>query len=316
MRHTSTSAAVIICGLLALSSCGSNSDSAKTNEGKLTVGVAFYPIEEVARNVGGQSIDIVSLVPPGEEAHEYEPTPQQVASLEKADIVLYLGNGFQPNVEKAISSLPDSVIKIDLLKGITLLPISGQLPGVDGETDGEALGDGNDPHVWLDPSNMQTMTDDVAKALSAADSSLAATFTANAKTYDNGLAALDQELGAGLAACASPFIVTSHRAFEYLAQAYGLTQIAIAGISPDEEPSAKTLEAVAAFAQDNDVSTIFFETNLPADLSKTVANEIGATVDVLDPVETLSDDQLQGKETYISVMKENLASLRTGLGCS
>ena len=127
---------------------------------------------------------------------------------------------------------------------------------------------------------------------------------------------LDTEFSDGLALCESTTLVTGHHAFAYLAASFGLTYASIAGISPSEEPSAATLEAVADYATENDVTTIFFEQNLPDDLSRTLADEIGATVGVLDPVESPSRDQLDAGATYLSLMQTNLQVLRTGLRCA
>jgi zinc transport system substrate-binding protein len=248
---------------------------------------------------------VVTLVPPGQEAHEYEPSAQQVRDLQSTKAAFYLGDGFQPDVEKALNSLPGSVRKIDLLSSIDLLPITDALTGTEGKPAGEVLTGGKDPHVWLDPNNMIIMATVVADALGT-----------DATGYINELRKLDEAFRTGLSHCRSNVIVTSHRAFEYLAHAYGLRQIPIAGISPTAEPSARTLQAVAKAAKSNNVSTIFFEENLPPDLAKTVADEIGATTAVLDPVESLSSDQLAAGSTYISVMTQNLATLRSGLGCS
>lgn len=285
--------------------CGCGSDAPTESSGKPIVAAAFYPLEEIVRSVDPDDVDIVMLVPPGEEAHEYEPSARQVGDLQSATIVFYLGSGFQPNVEKAVESLPDSVRKVDLLKSIDLLPITDTLHGTEGEAEGEVLETGEDPHVWLDPSNMIIMTTIVAEALGT-----------DATAYVAGLRKLDDSFRSGLEHCRSRVIVTSHRAFEYLAHAYDLTQIPIAGISPSEEPSAKTLEAIAKAAEANHVTTIFFEQNLPDDLAKTVADEVGATTAVLDPLESLSSDRLDAGATYISVMSENLSILRTGLGCT
>ena len=120
----------------------------------------------------------------------------------------------------------------------------------------------------------------------------------------------------GLASCNSKVIVTTHRAFVYFADRYGLTQIPIAGISPEIEPDPKTLEAVAAAAKANNVQVIYFEEYVPPDLAETVAREIGATTDALSPVETIDDEGLANGADYDSVMRTNLASLKTGLGCS
>lgn len=308
-------ASLVLALPLALVACGDDSSGGDAGD-RLTVAAAFYPIESIVRSVGGDAIDVVTLVPPGEEAHEYEPTPQQLTELGEADVVVYLGQGFQPNVEKALESLPDEVVRIDLLEGLTLLPITEQLPGTEGEAEGEALESGNDPHVWLDPTNMQAMADTVAAALTEADPSGADGYTQRLGQYGTALGELDGEFTDGLGTCETNVLVTAHRAFGYLAAAYDLAPIAIAGISPSEEPSAKSLEAVAAFAKDNGVSTIFFEENLPDDLAATVAAEIGADTDVLDPIESLSTEQLDQDADYFSVMRQNLAALSTGLRCS
>jgi zinc transport system substrate-binding protein len=296
-------APLTIAALVAsLAACNSGDGNA---DGKVTVAAAFYPVEELVRRVGGDSVHVGTLVPPGEEAHEYEPTPKQLTRLAEADVVFYLGQGFQPNVENALASLPPEVKKVDLLDGLTLLPITSQLPGTDGTAEGETLDNGNDPHVWLSPRNMQAMAAEVARQLgtSAAD-------------YDAELGALDNDFAAGLRECRSRVLISSHRAFGYLAEAYGLEAVAIAGVSPAEEPSAKTLEAIAAFARDNDVTTIFFEENLPADLARTLADEVGASTGVLDTIESLSNDQLKVGDDYLSLMRSNLSALREGLGCS
>ncbi len=300
---TTTRLIVTSAAIAMISGCAA--DAKDEPSGKQVVAAAFSPIEELLRSVGGDGIDVVALVPPGEEAHDYEPSARQMGDLQSAQIVLYLGGGFQPNVEKAIDALPNSVRKIDLLQSIDLLPVTDSLQGTDGETEGEVLSSGQDPHVWLDPRNMIIMSNVVAQALGT-----------DASGYIDELGVLDESFRTGLADCRSHVIVTSHRAFEYLARAYGLTQIPISGISPTEEPSAKTLEAVAQAAKENNVSTIFFEETLPADLAETVADEVGATTAVLDPVESLSSDQLAAGATYISVMNANLAELRSGLGCS
>jgi zinc transport system substrate-binding protein len=284
-------------------------------DGRPTVAAAFYPIGELVQQLGGTDVHELTVVPPGQEAHEYEPTPQQLASLERADVVFYLGRGFQPVVEQLVRQLPGRVRKVDLLDGLELRRMGTRLPGTDGAAPGETLTGGDDPHVWLDPTNMRVMAAEVASHL--LDLGIAAaTLDQRLTAYDASLTALDGEFHAGLAHCASPYLVTGHQAFGYLAAAYGLIQVAIAGISPEEEPSASTLEAVARFARSHHVTTIFFEQNLSTALARTVADEVGASTAVLGTLETLSDDQLRAGATYVSVMRENLATLRHGLDCT
>jgi zinc transport system substrate-binding protein len=212
--------------------------------------------------------------------------------------------------------LPSTVRKVDLLANISLIAVVDQLAGTDGTTDGAVLGNGADPHVWLSPNNMKLMAADVVSALRSMNTVDAGGLTARAAAYGVSMDDLDRAFRAGLSACRSHVIVTSHRAFGYLAKSYGLRQIAISGISPAAEPSAKTLQAVAAAARANNATTIFFENNLPSDLARTIAREVRATTAVLDPLETLSRDQLKAHANYVSVMQQNLVALEKGLGCS
>ncbi len=291
-------AAVLAMCLVAVPLSACNND-APNNDGRLTVAVAFYPIEEVVREVGGTSIDVISLVPPGGEAHEYEPTARQVARLESADIVFYLGSDFQPSLQQVIESLPESVRRVDLLQGLTL--INGD--------------DGIDPHVWLDPKNMDAMATAVLHALST-ELPPDASIEPNWASYVGEINALHEEFVGGLKDCDVPVLITTHHAFAYLANAYGLTYRAIAGVSPGDEPSAQSLEDLAAFAEQNSVTTIFYEQNLPSELAQSVASEVDGTTAGLATAESLTDGQLSAGESYISLMRENLRALRAGMGCT
>lgn len=302
--------------VLGLSACSSSSSHADENNAQITVAASFYPIEEIARRVGGTYIDVVELTPAGQGAHDVQLTAKQLTVLSSASAVFYISDGFQPDVEKAVASLPSKVIPVDLLQTVTLLDVVAQLDGTEGETDGEVLASGKDPHVWLDPANMIAMTTAVADSLSQLKPEFATEFNAAAKSYIAELQALGSEIDTKLATCESRALVTSHRAFAYLAKRANVRQVAIAGVNPEEEPSAKSLEAIASFARANKVSTIFFETLLPADLAKTLADKVGATADLLDPIEGISSEDLASGASYISIQRDNLSRIAKGLRCS
>ena len=291
---------------LAITGVGACANDAPTDDGTVTVAVAFYPIEEIVRRVGGSNIEVATLVPPGDEPHEFEPPARQVADLENADVVFFLGNGFQPNLQKAIEALPDSVRRVDLLQAGMLYGLSLILVGDDGV----------DPHVWLDPQQVQSMADTVAGVLSEISPGLTNTYFDSSSEFGRELDALDDEFKSGLSDCDVPVLITTHEAFAYLASAYGLTHLAIAGISPGNEPSAQALEEIAEAAKQNGVTTVFFEENLPPDLARTVADEIGAATSSLATAETLTQSQLDAGESYLSIMRDNLQALRAGLGCA
>lgn len=311
--RTASFATPLASALLLLAACGDDEPSA--TDGRLTVVAAFYPIEEAARGVGGDRVDVTSLTPPGQGPHDLELQAKQVAEIESADVVLYLGRGFQPQVDDAVAGVSDEVLPVDLLDHVSLLSVDPQLEGTAGEVDGEVLDGDVDPHVWLDPTRMIAMVDAIVDTFVAADPDHADEYRTNAATYLQDLNGLDTEYRDGLATCESDVIVTSHRAFGYLADTYGLQQIPIAGVSPEIEPDPKTLEAIAAEAETEGVTTIFLESIAPPDLAETVANEIGARLDLLDPIEGLTQEQLDAGVTYASIMRENLERLRSGLGC-
>ena len=302
--------------VLALSACGGSSSQVDANKTQITVAASFYPIEEIVRKVGGTHVNVVELTPAGQGAHDVQLTAKQLTVLSTSSAVFYISDGFQPEVEKAVASLPGSVVPVDLLQSVTLLDVVAQLDGTEGETDGEVLASGKDPHVWLDPANMIAMTTAVADALSQLSPEFATQFNAAAQSFIAELQTLGNEIDAQLANCESRVLVTSHRAFAYLAKRANIRQVAIAGVNPEEEPSAKSLEAIASFARANKVSTIFFETLLPADLAKTLADKVGATPDLLDPVEGISSADIAGGASYISIQRDNLSRLVKGLRCS
>lgn len=308
----------VICGVLLISCANSDSSTESTSaEGTIiNVAASFYPIAEIVSRVGGTDVKVIALTPPGEGAHDVQLTAKSLDQLTSAQIVFYISDGFQPDIEKAVSSLPGSVSTVDLLASLQLLPIVAQLAGTEGDTDGEVLTSGKDPHVWLDPANMVTMARTVADALATQSPALSATFSSNASAYISELETLGNDIDTTLANCESRALVTSHRAFAYLAKRANLDQVAISGVNPEEEPSAKSLEAIAAFAVKQKVSTIFFETLLPADLAKTLADKVGATADLLDPIEGLNSEDIANGSTYITVQRDNLKRIAIGLRCS
>jgi zinc transport system substrate-binding protein len=232
-----------------------------------------------------------------------------VASVSRADLVVYL-SGFQAAVDDAVGEASEAAVfdaapAADL--DLTFTPIE------EGQQHDDEAGS-VDPHFWLDPTRLAAVADAFAEKLSEVDPGHAEEYTANVASLTEKLDALDEQFRTGLADCANPDLVTSHNAFGYLARRYGLTQVGITGLTPEEEPSPADLAAVTQFVEDNDVTTIYFETLVSPDIAKTVAAEAGVKTDVLDPIEGLND-QSQGSN-YLEVMAANLANLRRGQSCN
>jgi zinc transport system substrate-binding protein len=235
----------------------------------------------------------VNLTPPGAEPHDLELSPSDVEDVHDADLVLYLGRGFQPAVEQALESR--SGRSLDLLAGLDLADRN------DGEGDATA-----DPHVWLDPSRFAGTVEAIGRELDRADA--AARLAAR-------LRRLDGEMRRGLTSCDRRELVTSHTAFAYLADRYGLVQIGLTGVSPEGEPAPGALVDLVDEVIESGATTVFFETLVSPELAETVARESGAKTAVLNPLEGLTQAEVDAGEDYFSVMRSNLAVLREALGC-
>jgi zinc transport system substrate-binding protein len=307
--------ATILLGSLALGSLSCADDGPATATAP-TVAVAFAPIEEIVRRVAGDLVTPVPLTPAGKGPHDVELEPRTATALERSTAVFLLGRGFQPAIESAAGTMRARARVVDLLDGLPLLTVTPKLDGTQGEVDGEVLDGDTDPHVWLDPVLMQQMTDTVERTLAEVLPAAAERLRSNAAAYRSELAALDAEFRAGLQTCRSRVVVTSHRAFGYLARRYGLEQLPIAGLSPDEEPDPRTLTAITRAARAKNVQVIFFEEQLPDDLARTVADEIGVKTSALDPIEAVPAGSATAGRGYVEAQRANLAALRAGLGCT
>ena len=312
---------------LVLSACSSATEDASPSQSASATGevvivhAAFYPLEFLAKTIGGDQIQVISLTVPGAEPHDMELTPVQVAELENISLALYI-EGFMPAVDEAIeASVPDRAL--DLSTTVTLL--EGEAHSEEGHSDEGGHSDDEvatdddhghgayDPHIWLDPANMILMAKAVSERLISIDPARTALYTANTAALVAELEALDQEFTTGLANCEQNEIVTSHESFGYLANAYGFKQHGIAGLSPDTEPSPARLVEISEMAKAEGITTIYYETLVSPAIAETVANETGATTAVLDPIEGLAAGST---DTFITVMQANLQALIKGQTCS
>jgi zinc transport system substrate-binding protein len=263
-----------------LSACG-----ASVSAGPDTVVASFYPLAFAAEEVA-PGVPVENLTPPGAEPHDLELSPIDAASVRDARLVLLLGQGFQPQLEDAAGG-GDNVIHLLDTAGLDLLP-------------------NGDPHVWLDPVRYAKIVERIGQALGAEDAA-----TKLVARLDD----LDAEYREGLANCERHEIVTSHEAFAYLAQRYGLEQIPITGLSPEAEPQPADLAHVVDLVRERGATTIYYETLVSPRIAETVARETGAQVAVLDPIEGLTPGEIANDEDYFTRMRANLRALEKGLGC-
>jgi zinc transport system substrate-binding protein len=274
--------AVVAGTVAAAFAAGGDSTRPRRND----VVAAFYPLAYAAEQVGAPGFHVTNLTPAGAEPHDLELSPNDVAAVKEAGLVLLMGHGFQPQLERAARSA----------NGETLALLDGA--GVDRL--------GNDPHVWLDPIRYVALVRSIGRALHA---------EASANRLVARLHVLDREYRAQLAHCARRELVTSHAAFGYLAQRYGLRQISVEGLNPEAEPAPHALARVVARVRESGATTVFAEPLASPRVARTVSRETDARVAVLDPLEGLTPRALSRGADYFTVMRANLAALRRGLGC-
>lgn len=306
---TRVGAALVGGALLTLAACGAPaSDGNATNDGKLRVVVSAYPFEYAVQRVAGDLVDLTNLLTPGADGHDLELSPQQIAAVGQADLVVYMGH-YQAAFDEAVAQQqPNQVLDVaDFLK-LRYGDGHDHTGADDGHDHGEV-----DPHVWLDPQNMALMADQIARTLGELDPANQAGYQANAAAFGSDIEGLDAEFAAKLVGCRTDTFVTNHAAFGYLADRYGLEQVGIQGLSTDAEPSPARIAAVQQIAKQHDLTTIFYETAVSPKVAQTIASDLGLATDVLDPLETLSPDA-RGSD-YLEVMTANLSALAKANGC-
>jgi zinc transport system substrate-binding protein len=279
---------VLAVGLAAaLAGCGSSSSSS----GRSVI-AAFYPLAWAAQQIGGPTVHVHNLTPSGAEPHDIELTPKEVAEIQSARFVFYLSHDFQPALADAVRDARGKTV--DVLQGQTLRN------GV-GDESGQT-----DPHVWLDPVRFARIVQRMGVILGR---------PGRGRALAARIMRLDGDYRRGLAHCARHEFVSSHAAFAYLAERYGLHMVAITGVDPESEPSAQTLASLAKLVRDDDIRTVFFERLVSPKLAETVAREAGVRTAVLDPIEGLTPSEEKQGADYLTLMRQNLQALRQELGC-
>jgi zinc transport system substrate-binding protein len=275
-------------------------------ERSLAVAATFFPIADFARSIGFDEVAVHQIVPDGVEPHEYEPSPSDVVNMLSADVVLINGGGVDAWAEKLIPDIQANgglVVRMDEVAPFVALA---------GDDQGGTL----DPHAWLDPARAQEMVRAIAEAFIAKDEAHVATYAMNADTLRTELQHLDSTFSETLASCASRTVLVTHDAFQYWALRYNLSIEAVTGVSPDVEPSVRDLAELTERAKELEVTTIFFESPASTALASTLAAEVGASVDVLSPLEGRTNEEIKAAATYTTIMEKNLEALAKALTCT
>jgi zinc transport system substrate-binding protein len=312
MRRTAALLSVVVV----VSGCTAFGDDTKGTQ----VAAAFYPLAWVAERVAGPHATVDNLTTPGTEPHDLELTIRETAEIARADLVIH-ERGLQPAVDDAVAqNAAGEVVDAAAVVGLEPFDQHGEHAEGDGhdehaehaEDDGHDHDGDLDPHFWLDPLKMADLGDSIADTLGDVDPDHADDFTANAAALRTDLEGLDRAFADGLADCERHTIVVSHDAFGYLGR-YGLEVAAVAGLTPDAEPTPATLADLQQLIEDEGITTVFSERLASPRLTRSLADDMGITTAVLDPLEGLSDEDPDAD--YLSLMRDNLTVLRKADGC-
>ncbi len=311
---------VLTLGIGFLSGCSAKPAESPSagEEKKLSVFTSFYTMYDFTKKIGGDKINLTNMIPSGVEAHHWEPSPSDIASLENADIFVYNGAGMESWVDKVLESLKsDELVSVDTSKSVTLLEKSSQEDEDEHEDEDEEGHDHGDlkydPHVWLDPMNAKNQMEAIKDALAEADPSNKDYYEQNYRDNAEKLDELDKAFKDAVSGFKTKDIVVSHKAFGYLCNAYGLNQVAIEGLNAESEPTAAKMAEIVDFVKQNNVKYIFTEELLSPKTAEAIANESGAQVAVLSPLEGLEEKDIQAGREYLSVMRQNLEALKKAL---
>ena len=283
--------------LLGLSACQAPSPK----EG-LSLYATCYPIYDFICKVAGEKATVTNLVPPSSEPHEYEPTPKEFGRMSESDALFYNGLGMESWIDSLLKN-PSSKEARALAKkshclseGIDVLKIEGI----------------DDPHIWLDPQNAIKEMETIKDVLVSIDEKNASTYRLNFENEAKKLEALDQEATAAFSALENKNIVVAHAAFGYMAEAYGLTQHYVSGLSPDEEPTAQAMEKLIETVKETKVHAIYTEELFPSKIADKLAQQTGCQVKLLYTLESLSQEQLSAKEDYLTLYRKNIQTIQEG----
>lgn len=298
--------------IFTLTACGQTKENEESGkDDTIKVVTTFYPMYDFAKNVVGEAGTVELLIPAGTEPHDYEPSAKDIAKITDADVFVYNSQELETWVKDILENVDEKkVTVVEASKSIDLMAGEEQESE---EHEGHDHAHELDPHVWLDPVLAQKEVEAIRDALVKKYPEQKEVFEKNSSAYVEKLADLDTEYREAFANAENKIFVTQHAAFGYLAKQYGLTQESIAGISPDQEPSPSRLAELKSYIEEKNVSVIYFETSASSKVAKTLAKETGVELAVLNPLESLTNDEQERGENYISVMKENLEALKKSI---
>ncbi|MDB6352970.1 zinc ABC transporter substrate-binding protein [Trichococcus sp. K1Tr] len=302
---------ILSAAALVLVGCGtSGSDESAVSEDGIKVVTTFYPMYDFAKNVVGDNGEVSVLLDAGQESHGYEPTPQDIAAIADADVFVYNSDEMETWVPSVLESIESSdVIVVEAAKDIALFELEEAAEEEHSDEEGEDAHN-VDPHVWLDPVYAQEEVTAILAGVLEADEANKESYEANAAAFNEKLAELDLAYQTAFEDAENRTFVVQHAAFGYIARRYELTEVAVSDVSSDAEPNPAKLAELQQFMIDNQITTVYYSDSASSKTAETLAEEAGATLEVLSPLEGITDEDQEAGKDYLSVMEENLTALK------
>jgi len=299
---------VVIIGL-GIFTVANSTQKLKKDSKRLTVVTTLFPLYDFVKIIGQDKVEVSLLLPPGVEAHSFEPKPSDIVRINKSDLFIYTGKFMEPWAEDIIKGVTNKkVVSVNSSTGIDLMKLTEGMPD-------EAHG--FDPHIWLDFENNKIMLDNIVKAFTEKDPANTDFYQRNVTGYKNKLDELDNQYKSALTNCESKEIVYGgHYAFGYLVKRYNLKYLAAQGLAPDSEPTANNLMKLVEQVKKNNIKYVFYEEMTSPKIAETIAHETNAKMLLLNAAHNVTREDIDTNVSFFSIMKENLVNLKTGLQCS
>jgi zinc transport system substrate-binding protein len=280
---------------------------------KVKVVASFYPIYDFVQKIGGDRVEVSSIIPPGVEPHDWEPTIQQRLKAESSDMIVYNGAGFEKWIEEI-----DAKFRVDTSEGLELL--EGSSEGGDHQTSASGhtdLNENADPHIWLDPILAKYQIEKIRDGLIKIDPANTNYYNGNAKKFIAELDSLDAFIRSELSNCDKIDFIAFHNAFTYFSNRYGLNQHSVYGVSPEGDILPQRLQEIIKLSRELNIDTIYAEDLIDPRLVNVIATEIpNGKVLILSPIEGIDEEEQKAGKGYIDKMRQNIENLKVGLRCT
>lgn len=309
---------ILIFSLLVIGISKINKQS--QNEEKIKVIATLFPQYDFAKQIGGDKVDVSLLLTPGTETHTYEPTPQDIINVNRADLYIYTGKYMEPWSDKIANSITSNTQVLDASKNINLINEEQFEKEHDIVDNNEEESDNShhheyDPHIWLNPQNAIGMVKNIEEELCNIDPQNKEYYQKNAKNYINQLKSLDTEIETTIKESPKNKVAFGGTfAYAYFIQRYNLQYVsAYDSCGENSEPSVTKVKEVIDYMKENNINVIFYQELSAGKIADTISKETGATKLVFHTIHNASQEEINNGETYISLMKKNLQNLKQAL---